>query len=163
MVEQGCSPCGISTHKSRGNIYTLQGCISKKPASSYWGPPTLESFHHFPIVHPIMNPSVDQSIDEIRILTMQYLSKSSSLTTFIGEQALDLWETIHKQTMTNIIHCKREKTLPLFKEKITISCFFFFFLKIKAINLPDQESLPLCKKLNLPVSVRAHFSHSPPD
>lgn len=41
----------------------------------------------------------------------------------IGDEALDLWETVHMQTMANMIHCKGEKTYRC--SKITLQLTFF--------------------------------------
>lgn len=146
MVEQGSSPCGISKHNLRLYLQATNFLLLGS---------TLQSFHGLPIAHPLINPSMNRSTD-VRILTIQHLSERSPL---LGDDALDLLETVHMQTMANMTHCKGEKTYRCSKRKLQFTIYFL----IKAITLPDQESLPLCKKLSLPVSTKVHFSHSPPD
>lgn len=148
MVEQGCSPCGTSKHNSRGNIPFKVVSPSKQL------PPTrihLPEFPCLPIVHPLINPSMDRSTDEVRILTIQHLSERSPL---IGDEALDLWDTVHTQTMANI-HCKREKIYRCSKRTLQFTIYIFN----KSNNLTwSRESSSLQKAESSCINKGSFFS-----
>lgn len=113
---------------------------------------TFQSFHRLPIVHPLINPSMDRSTDEVRILTIQHLSERSPL---IGDEALDLWDTVHTQTMANIIHCKREKIYRCSKRTLQFTIYIFN----KSNNLTwSRESSSLQKAESSCINKGSFFS-----